>query len=149
MNPSTSSQCGVLLLAHGARDPRWALPFEAVLQRLRESLAGSIPAEAVSLCFLEFMSPGIVAAGHALAASGCDEIHLVPLFLGGGGHVRKDIPALLAELQQAHPGVRWLLHPPVGEAPAVIDALAATALALLGSGAAPEPGAPSTAGDRQ
>jgi sirohydrochlorin cobaltochelatase len=29
------SRTGILLFAHGARDPNWALPFEAVAERLR------------------------------------------------------------------------------------------------------------------
>lgn len=116
-----------MLLAHGARDPRWALPFEAIARRLAEAA----PAVRTRLCFLEFMAPGIVDAGHALVAEGCGDIDLVPLFLGGGGHVRKDVPLLLAELEAAHPAVRWRLHPPVGERPAVIEALAGAALACI------------------
>ena len=29
---------GILLFAHGARDPQWALPFEAVATRLRQQV---------------------------------------------------------------------------------------------------------------
>ncbi len=118
----------MLLLAHGARDPRWALPFQAIERRLRDAA----PELSVSLCFLEFMTPGIVDAGHALAAAGCREVDLVPLFLGGGGHVRKDVPALLAELQTAHPAVCWRLHPAVGESALVVEALATAALHCAG-----------------
>jgi sirohydrochlorin cobaltochelatase len=37
-------------------------------------------------------------------AQGCTDIEIVPLFLGAGGHVRKDLPARTATLQQRHPG---------------------------------------------
>jgi sirohydrochlorin cobaltochelatase len=38
------------------------------------------------------------------------------MFLGAGGHVRKDLPRLLvAAVQAAHPGMQVTLHPPVGE----------------------------------
>ena len=87
---------GLLLFAHGARDPRWALPFEDVAQRIRAADA-SVP---VALSYLEFMSPGLVEAGAQLAAQGCDRVEVVPLFLGAGGHVRKDLPALLDKLAQ-------------------------------------------------
>ena len=127
MSPMKPRRRGVLLLAHGARDPRWAVPFLAVEARVREALGDAV----VELCFLEFMTPGIVDAGHALVASGCREVHVVPLYLGGGGHVRKDVPALLAELRHAYPDVYWRLHPAVGESASVIDALAAAALAQL------------------
>lgn len=119
---------GVLLFAHGARDPRWADPFEAVAARVREHA----PAALVRLAFLEFMAPDIATAGHELAAAGCTAVDVVPLFLGAGGHVRKDLPALLEALRTAHPGVRFALHPAVGESALVIDAMAAAAVRSRG-----------------
>ncbi len=121
-----SGRRGLLLFAHGARDPAWAAPFDAVARRCRDAR----PAQPVALAFLEFMSPDLVGAGAALVAAGCDAVDVVPLFLGAGGHVRKDIPRLLARLESEHPAVRWSLHPSVGEADAVIAAMADAALAL-------------------
>lgn len=123
-----NGKTGLLLFAHGARDPGWAAPFDAVARRCRE--AG--PQRPVALAFLEFMAPDLVAAGAALVAAGCDAVDVVPLFLGAGGHVRKDIPRLLARLESGHPAVRWMLHPSVGEADVVIAAMAEAALALGG-----------------
>lgn len=116
---------GLLLFAHGARDPLWARPFEAVAQACRRQ-RGQAP---VALAFLEFMSPTLLQAGAALASAGCTQVDVVPLFLGAGGHVRKDIPQLMAQLHAAHPAVCWRLHRAVGQAPAVIEAMAAVALA--------------------
>jgi sirohydrochlorin cobaltochelatase len=117
---------GLLLFAHGARDPNWAAPFEAVARQL-----GSLRPDApVALAFLEFMSPGMLQAGAALAAAGCEHIEVIPLFLGAGGHVRKDVPALLGALRAAHPAVRITLHPAIGEHPAVIAAMAAAAASI-------------------
>ena len=115
---------GLLLFAHGARDPRWALPFEDVARRI----SAADPAMPVALSFLEFMSPGLVEAGAALAAQGCARIEVLPLFLGAGGHVRKDLPALLEQLREAHPGVQWLLRPAIGEDDSVVEAMARAAL---------------------
>ncbi|MBP5990627.1 MAG: CbiX/SirB N-terminal domain-containing protein [Piscinibacter sp.] len=115
---------GLLLFAHGARDPNWALPFEAVVERIR----GSAPEVAVALAYLDFMTPGIVDAGDSLAAAGCTRVDVVPLFLGAGGHVRKDLPLLVERLRQAHPAVQWLLRRTVGEDEAVIAAMAQCAL---------------------
>ena len=56
---------------------------------------------------------------------------IVPLFLGAGGHVRKDIPLLLAQLRSAHPQIRWELHGAIGEADEVVRAMAHAALALM------------------
>ena len=118
---------GLLLFAHGARDSRWALPFEAIVERVRERAPG-LP---VALGFLEFMTPTLVEAGHALAAQGCERVEVVPLFLGAGGHVRRDVPLLVAALEEAHPRVHWETRPAIGEVDSVVDAMAAAALAGL------------------
>ena len=117
------------MFAHGARDPRWALPFEAVTARVR---ARAPEVEAV-LSFLEFMTPGLVDAGAALVRSGCDEVSVVPLFLGSGGHVRNDLPTLLATLAASHPQVNWSLRQTIGEVDSVIDAMAHAALQTSGT----------------
>jgi sirohydrochlorin cobaltochelatase len=120
---------GLILFAHGARDPRWALPFEAVAERVRQALPGS----PVRLAFLEFMNPNLPEAGAALAAEGCTRIEVLPLFLGAGGHVRKDLPLLIERIQAAHPGMTVVLHPSVGEAQTVVRAMAEVATSLLRS----------------
>ncbi len=53
------------------------------------------------------------------------------MFLGTGGHLRKDLPPMIEGLRERHPSVRWRLHDAVGEQPLVREAMAATALALL------------------
>ena len=118
---------GLLLFAHGARDSRWGLPFEDVAERVRQR----DPSVPVVLCFLEFMTPTLLDGGHRLAAAGCTRVDVVPLFLGAGGHVRKDIPALLAQLEADHPGVQWHLRAAIGERDEVIEAMAQASLALL------------------
>ena len=84
----------------------------------------------MELAFLEFMTPALPEAGHRLVQLGCTQIMVVPLFLGAGGHVRKDLPALLADLTQAHPHVSWQLTPAIGEIDSVVAAMAQAALAL-------------------
>jgi len=118
---------GLLLFAHGARDPRWALPFEDIAQRIRDQRPGL----ALELAFLEFMAPDVLEAGRRLAGAGCNTVEVLPLFLGAGGHVRKDLPELLERLATAHPAVQWRLRAAIGEADAVIAAMAAEALRLL------------------
>jgi len=120
------SQHGMLLFAHGARDPAWAAPFEAVAERLRRLR----PELQVRLAFLEFMAPTMAQAGAALAAAGCVRVEVVPLFLGAGGHVRKDVPQQMQQLQAAHPAVRFALHAAIGEHPDVIAAMASAAVSL-------------------
>ncbi|MDP1692471.1 MAG: CbiX/SirB N-terminal domain-containing protein [Burkholderiaceae bacterium] len=120
------TKTGLLMFAHGARDTRWAEPFEQVAAAVRAAR----PAQPVRLAFLEFMAPDIRTAAAELAREGCTRIDVLPLFLGAGGHVRKDLPPLLDELRRRHAGVTLTLHPAVGEAPALMAAMAAIALDL-------------------
>ncbi len=119
---------GLLLFAHGARDPAWARPFEAVAARLRTQR----PAVPLALSYLEFMSPGIEEAAGELVAAGCTTVHVLPLFLGTGGHVRRDIPPLLERLRERHgPRIEWQLHPSLGEHDAVLQAMCDACLSTL------------------
>ena len=124
-----SAKNGILLFAHGARDPAWAQPFEAAALRLSQK-AGQHADTQVSLAYLEFMSPNLLQAGAALVEQGCTQVTVVPLFLGAGGHVRKDLPRLLDELAGIHPLVQWRLSAAVGETELLIQALADSAWAL-------------------
>jgi len=124
---------GLILFAHGARDPRWAAPFEAVAAGIRAAR----PALVVRLAFLEFMQPGLLEAGSALAQQGATRIDIVPMFLGAGGHVRQDLPALVDALRAAWPGVAVTLHPAIGEIDAVTAAMAAAIVTTVMPPSAP------------
>jgi sirohydrochlorin cobaltochelatase len=119
---------GLILFAHGARDPRWSAPFEAVASRVRAAR----PAAAVRLAYLEFMAPTLIEAGAELAAAGCRSVQVLPMFLGAGGHVRRDLPLLVDALRAAHPAVSFTLHGAIGELDAVADAMADAAVDTLG-----------------
>lgn len=121
---------GLILFAHGARDPRWAEPFTAVAERVRRADPGRI----VELAFLELMAPDLAEATRRLAAAGATRIDIVPLFLGMGGHLRDDLPPLVERIRQAHPRIEVRLHLAIGESAAVIGALAAAALASAAVG---------------
>ena len=118
---------GLILFAHGARDPHWARPFEAVATRVRELR----PGVTVKLAYLEFMAPSLPQAGAQLAEEGCARVAVLPLFLGAGGHVRKDLPALIDALRAAHPAMQFTLHGAVGEVDGVLAAMAEAAAAAL------------------
>ena len=122
-------QQGLILLAHGARDPRWREPFEDLAARIREKR----PELGVRLAFLELMEPDLATAGEELVASGCEAILVVPVFLGQGGHVREDIPALIEALRTRHSGVIVTQSRTAGEDGGVLDALASFCLGALES----------------
>lgn len=116
---------GLILFAHGARDPRWAAPFEDMAQRVRSQR----PQLQVRLAFLEFMTPDLAGAAADLVAAGCTQVDLLPVFLGSGGHVRKDLPRLLDELRVGHATTTFRLHGAIGEMPTVLQAMADAAVA--------------------
>ena len=130
----SSTQDGLLLFAHGARDPAWARPFQAIAEQLQAQRPDLI----LALAYLELMSPDLQSAAETLVAQGCTHIQIVPMFLGASGHVRRDVPPLVEALRQRHPGVQWRLHDAIGEQPTVIRAMAAATLDLL----APSPPTP-------
>ena len=127
MDASPPPPPGIVLFAHGARDARWAAPFEAVAARVRAAR----PDVRVVLAYLELMQPGLGDAAAALVAGGCTQIDVLPLFLGAGAHLKRDLPQLLQQLQAQHPGVRFTLHRAVGEDAGVIAAMADAALAVV------------------
>jgi sirohydrochlorin cobaltochelatase len=117
---------GLILFAHGARDSRWAAPFQAVMAQLLQQR----PALQVRLAFLELMAPTLAEAGAELCALGCDRIDVLPMFLGTGGHLRKDLPPLVEGLRERHPEARWTLHAAIGEHDSVVRAMALAAAAV-------------------
>lgn len=130
-----ASPTALILFAHGARDARWALPFEAVASAVRQHR----PDLAVSLAYLEFMSPSLIDAAETAVAQGARRVQVVPMFLGAGGHVRKDLPALMETLGARHPAVTFCLEAAIGEREDVIAAMAQSI--VLGSEPGPGPSA--------
>ena len=124
----------LVLFAHGARDPGWAAPFlrlQGMLQAQRSDLT-------VALAFLELMTPDMPACVAQLLADGVDDITVVPVFLGLGGHVKRDLPQLIDRLRQAHPKVVFRVAAPVGEDDAVLAAMAHYCVAAAGGPTAGE-----------
>ncbi|WP_027210141.1 sirohydrochlorin chelatase [Burkholderia sp. WSM2232] len=119
---------GLVLFGHGARDVRWREPFERLGAKLRAARASAGGDGRVRLAFLELMEPDLPTAVGELVADGCDEITVVPVFFGQGGHIRKDLPELIQRCQEAQPAVEIRCAGAVGEDDAVLEAVAAYCL---------------------
>jgi sirohydrochlorin cobaltochelatase len=117
----------LVLFAHGARAASWAAPFE----QLRDMVAVRAPDVDVSLAFLELMSPRLPEQVAALVARGVNDVTVVPVFLGQGGHVLRDLPLILDEMRLAHPGVAIRAVGAVGEDPTVLRAMTDYCLSSL------------------
>ncbi|HEU4850549.1 MAG TPA: CbiX/SirB N-terminal domain-containing protein [Telluria sp.] len=118
----------LVLFAHGARSASWAAPFE----RLRDIVQAQRPDVSVSLAFLELMEPRLPEHVRALAASGVTHVTVVPVFLGQGGHVLRDLPLMADALRAELPQLTLDVVVAAGEDPAVLQALANYCLSSLG-----------------
>ena len=118
----------LILFAHGARAASWAAPFE----RLRDATAARLPDCRVQLAFLELMEPRLPATVDALVQEGVDDITVVPVFLGQGGHLLRDLPLLADGIRTEHPGLRLQVAGAIGEDAGVQAAMLDYCLRSLG-----------------
>ncbi|MEN9879842.1 MAG: hypothetical protein RIQ55_488 [Pseudomonadota bacterium] len=120
----------LILFAHGARDPDWARPVQAVAHRLQTEN----PDLPVVIAFLEFMSPTLPESIDAIVRQSGDmtqQIDILPFFIAQGGHLRQEVPVMLSEIREQHPQLQLRLLPPLGELPSVQDAIAIAINRLL------------------
>jgi sirohydrochlorin cobaltochelatase len=125
MTSNPTSPHGIILFAHGSRDPLWRLPMEAVAHRVR----GLDPQATVACAYLELTEPDLPTCAADMIAASVQSLTIVPLFLGVGKHAREDLPQLMADLKAAHPSVTITLQPAIGEDERVLDLLAHIAAA--------------------
>jgi sirohydrochlorin cobaltochelatase len=148
MTSSTSNRSpdGILLFAHGSRDPLWRGPIEAVATRIR----AEHPQLPVACAYLELCEPSLPDAAAqmiselqntinsvALRADSMPtigsnplKIRIVPMFLGMGKHAREDLPELATTLRSSHTQVEFEITATVGE-----DARVTALLAQMAVGA--------------
>jgi sirohydrochlorin cobaltochelatase len=110
----------LVLFAHGARDPKWAAPFE----RLRAITQAQSPDADVALAFLELMTPNLPDLVRQSVQAGCRDVTVVPVFFGQGGHVLRDLPAMVTQLRGEFPDVTLKVADAVGESDDVLNAIA-------------------------
>ena len=109
---------GIVLFAHGSREPGWAKPFENIARQLSGKFL-------VELAYLERMKPSLDEAVAALASKGAQRVRIVPVFLGEGGHIKEDLPKLAAAARARHPALEIVLETTIGERAEITDAIAA------------------------
>ena len=104
---------GVVLFAHGSRDPLWHRPIEAVAAQIRQSSPDTL----VACAYLELSTPDLATAVADLVAQGARAVRIVPMFLGVGRHAREDLPVLVQDLRNTYPGVQFHVQQAIGEDP--------------------------------
>jgi sirohydrochlorin cobaltochelatase len=112
---------GIVLFAHGARDPEWARPFE----RIRDRVRASRPECPIELAYLDFMRPTLEEAAAALVEEGASSIMVFPLFMAQGGHLKDDLPRRVEALRQARPHLPICMETALGDVPEILEAISA------------------------
>ena len=124
---TSNSNSALLLFAHGSSDPGWAAPFV----QLKTSIQARDASKIVELAFLERMQPSFDEAVANLQKQGVSEITVAPIFLAIGGHMRKDLPALIEATHQ-RTGIAFRVLPALGESDEMIEFIATWVLATAG-----------------
>jgi len=109
----------IILFAHGARDPDWALPFQIIKRQLQAAR----PQVQVELAFQDFMSPTLAEAVAEAAARGAKRAVLVPLFMAQGGHLKQDLPRFVAAIREQHPQLDLRVMDAIGDSPEILRAI--------------------------
>jgi sirohydrochlorin cobaltochelatase len=102
---------GLILFGHGARDVRWREPFDNLLKIWQAKYPG-IPVE---VAFLEMMTPDLHSAVDSLVKKGVNDVTVIPVFFGQGGHLRNDFPVMLEKCRLDFPAIKLSASAAVGE----------------------------------
>jgi sirohydrochlorin ferrochelatase len=124
----------LLVIAHGSRDPRHAATVHALTRRVRSLRPGL----RVETGFLDFNAPSVPQVLDRLAREGAPraphaphaphapqvvDVVAQPLLLTAAFHAKADIPAVLREASERHPGLRIRQAGVLGPSPLLLDAL--------------------------
>lgn len=91
--------------------------------KLQANIRRRDPAKIVELAFLERMQPSFDEVVGALHAGGIRQVTVAPIFLALGGHMKKDLPALI-DAAKARTGMEFRILPALGEVDELIDSMA-------------------------
>lgn len=117
---------GLLLIAHGSKDPEWIKPFKAIENEIRKHFSGPL-----ILTYLESTTPRIEEGLAHLIDNGATYITVAPLFLAAGSHVRSDIPNLIDGFRSRKAGVSFRILPAIGHLPAIQELIASEVIAQI------------------
>lgn len=127
---NTAADLGFVLFAHGSRAPEANASCRLVAVHLANDLGTTL----VETAFLELADPDLPTAVQNLVAQGSQRIVIVPYFLTLGIHLQRDLPEIITQLSEQHPGVEFTVTPPLDGHPALAAAVrdrAQSALAAL------------------
>ncbi|KZZ76540.1 hypothetical protein A3765_24035, partial [Oleiphilus sp. HI0130] len=114
----------LILLAHGSSSKEWSDAFYQMTKRVRESF------KEADLAFMELSSPSLEEVCIEAKQDGFQNVRVLPLFLAIGRHLKTDVPRMISEYENTL-GLKIDLLPPVGQHPAIENAMYEAASAYL------------------
>jgi sirohydrochlorin cobaltochelatase len=121
---------GLLLVGHGSRCLRNATEMHL----LADLVSAALPSVAVDVGFLEMTYPAASIVLDRLVGRGCRAISVLPLVLLGAGHAKSDVPAVIIDARQRHPGVEIRFGSPLGVSRQPVELLGKAIVAAGGAG---------------
>jgi sirohydrochlorin cobaltochelatase len=109
----------LLVMVHGSPRPIANADMFRVVEVVRQR--GVFPI--VEVGFMECNEPDIPTAIGACVVQGATEVIAVPYFLHTGAHVADDLPTLLEQAQERHPGIAFRMGDYLGRSERVTDIL--------------------------
>jgi sirohydrochlorin ferrochelatase len=100
----------LVLLGYGSNDPR----VPQVSHGIRDALLEIRPELDVHVAFLDHCPPTGSQVVNKLVKHGVTEVVFVPLLLSDAFHGHAEVPALIAQVQAAHPELHVLASRPIG-----------------------------------
>ena len=119
----------LVLIGHGSRSPDWRKPFDALTHDLQAALGE----DHVALSFMELDNPRLGEVVKDAAENGTEAISILPMFLSGGGHVKRDIETQVESLRGQYPNVTIEVLVSLGEQPLIGQAIRQLAQEIIGN----------------
>ena len=118
----------LILLAHGARNPRWADPFF----RLRDMVRARYTGGRVELAFISLMTPSLPEVAEQLIATGSRSMLVSPMLLGAGSHATDEEALGLGGIRARYAQVTVRMLPVLGESEVVLEGMMQWVLDMSG-----------------
>ena len=118
---------GIVVFAHGSS----VEPANEATRTVTAEMARKGGYDLAVAAFLDIGKPDLLEAVRLLAAAGASRIVVVPYFLAVGTHIQRDLPRLVRDVAEVHPGVEIVVTEPLDGHPALPGILLDRARAAL------------------
>jgi precorrin-8X/cobalt-precorrin-8 methylmutase len=114
---SAVADYGIVVAAHGSRDPAAIAEVETLLALMRKQ----VPDRKIAHGFLEFALPTIDDAVRAMVEDGAGRVVMLPALLLAATHAKNDMPGELTLLKRQFPGVEFHFGAPTNLDPLLLQ----------------------------